>query len=634
MAARTRETGAPDAFFQAADAAAIEGRFDEALGAALRVACHEAGTSHGEISWRGLLEHDIFCGEGTRPRHTPSVAALKLAGIDRGIVRVWTEDGSQVDLTGAAARMVWPLHCAELTHAGGQQSAWRTAISTAVTEVAEALSTDPPSVALMVAARRLVKAPGVALFSSDGMEHDGLYRIEDLDPDTFIPDPVRALRANEVWSGTVQTRALVEQGYRAGLAIRLDVDAGRRTLLLLGADGDFGPEEEAALREFARPASALLDGLSRAEGAPRLVDLETGLPDQRYFTERLAQETARAERHLRSVSVLVFALDASGFGQLPEDLWTLAELSASEVRSSDVPCRVGVDQIGVILPDVETMDAVLIADRLRLKVRACDKLSGPTTLSVGTATFPARAGSATELREAATRALGWARTSGADRTFVYEREIAASLEDTSASERERGAAIADSLRLLADAVDGRRGADGHATHVARISREISRKLGLPADRSERVYIAALLHDIGQISMDDAVLGSSESLDLGELAELQEHPDIGSRLLAGTPFSDLRDWIRHHHERVDGTGYPDQLSEESIPLEAQIISVAEAFEELTSDRPYRAGVGTEAALFEIRRCSGSQFSEPVVDALAALIEADELHPPYGDRGARR
>ena len=634
MSAWTRKVESADKLFEAADRAAVEGRFEDALSAALRALCHEAAASHGELSWRGLVEHDLSLSEGTRPSTPATTIALHVGGIERGRARVWTSDGAPVDLFDVAERLAWPLYCAELTHAGGQQLAWRGAISTAVTEVAEALATDPPGTALMLAARRLVDAPGVALFSEEGLEHNGLYRIDDFEPDTLIPEPLHDLADGETWRGTLRVRPLVKQGYRDGLAVCIGDGSARRMLLLLGADGDFGPDEEAALAEFVGPAQALLDGLSRADGLPRLVDPETGLPDQHYFVERLEQETARAERHLRSVSVLVAALDSSGFGQLPSDLWALAELAASEVRSSDVPCRVGTDQIGIILPDVETMDAVLIADRLRATVRSSEAMSGPTTLSVGSATFPARAGSSTELREAATRALGWARTSGVDRTFVYEREIAAAMDVEGGSERERGAAIADSLRLLADAVDGRRGASGHATRVARISREISRKMGLPADRSERVYVAALLHDIGQISMDDDVLGSSDELDLNDLDELREHPDIGSRLLAGTPFSDLREWIRHHHERVDGTGYPDRLSEERIPLEAQIISVAEAFEELTGDRPYRAGVTVTDALAEIRRCAGSQFSESVVDALGSLVEEDELNPPYSDREARR
>ena len=98
---------------------------------------------------------------------------------------------------------------------------------------------------------------------------------------------------------------------------------------------------------------------------------------------------------------------------------------------------------------------------------------------------------------------------------------------------------------------------------------------------------------------------------------------GGRLLAGTPFNDVRQWIRHHHERADGTGYPDRLAGESIPLEAQIIGVAEAFEELTSDRPYRAAVSMRDAMDEIRSCAGTQFNPAVVDALSILAERGDL-----------
>jgi HD-GYP domain-containing protein (c-di-GMP phosphodiesterase class II) len=175
---------------------------------------------------------------------------------------------------------------------------------------------------------------------------------------------------------------------------------------------------------------------------------------------------------------------------------------------------------------------------------------------------------------------------------------------------------------------------------------IAGQLGLPPGRVERIGIAGRLHDIGKIGVPNAVLQKPGALGAGELAQVRTHPEIGAQVLAGRGLEDLSSWIVAHHERPDGKGYPAGLSDAEIPLEAKIIAVADAYEAMTSDRVYRAGIGAKAARVELLRCAGTQFDPrvtaafmAVLDALgrepeAAMVSEDEAIRFVGDRRAGR
>ena len=121
----------------------------------------------------------------------------------------------------------------------------------------------------------------------------------------------------------------------------------------------------------------------------------------------------------------------------------------------------------------------------------------------------------------------------------------------------------------------------------------------------------------------SILSKPGRLDPNEWTQIHRHPTVGATMLAHAGLPEESRWIRHHHERIDGNGYPDQLMGKQIPLEARIIFVADSFEAMTSDRPYRAGMDVQEALAELHRCAGTQFDRSIVDALADLIGRGEL-----------
>jgi diguanylate cyclase (GGDEF)-like protein len=165
----------------------------------------------------------------------------------------------------------------------------------------------------------------------------------------------------------------------------------------------------------------------------------------------------------------------------------------------------------------------------------------------------------------------------------------------------------------------------HTADVAVLAELTAERLGLPEDEMERVRLAAELHDVGKAAIPDAILLKPEPLNEDEWRFIRRHPVIGERIIRAAPsLAHTADLVRWHHERPDGTGYPDALTGDEIPIGARIIAVSDVFDAMVSDRPYRGGRSVEQALAELRRCAGTQFDPAVVDAFAAVVaERDRI-----------
>jgi HD-GYP domain-containing protein (c-di-GMP phosphodiesterase class II) len=160
------------------------------------------------------------------------------------------------------------------------------------------------------------------------------------------------------------------------------------------------------------------------------------------------------------------------------------------------------------------------------------------------------------------------------------------------------------------------GTAAHAAVVGRWCEDVAAELGLGPRRAELVGIAGLLHDVGKLGVPDAVLLKAGPLTKDDLRAIQRHPEIGGRMLGRLGIHDIEGWVRAHHERPDGRGYPDGLGADEIPIEAKILAVADAFEAMTSDRVYRPALAVDEAAGELRRAAGSQFDTEVVEVFLA------------------
>lgn len=181
------------------------------------------------------------------------------------------------------------------------------------------------------------------------------------------------------------------------------------------------------------------------------------------------------------------------------------------------------------------------------------------------------------------------------------------------------------VKALAAAIDGKdKYTRGHSERVSRISVAIGRRLGLPEDELETLRISALLHDVGKIAVDDAILKKPAALTEEEFAVMKTHPQKGYKIMSQIPaMKDFLPGMYMHHEMVNGMGYPQGLKGDQIPLQAKIVSVADTFDAMTIDRPYQKGMELGAALERLRSFVGTRYQSEVVEALIEACNAGEV-----------
>jgi HD-GYP domain-containing protein (c-di-GMP phosphodiesterase class II) len=207
---------------------------------------------------------------------------------------------------------------------------------------------------------------------------------------------------------------------------------------------------------------------------------------------------------------------------------------------------------------------------------------------------------------------------------LYDEQVALYADLKLANTRLSEANLSFATALVQTLEESDRYTAGHSRAVATYSRDIASKMGLTLEDQERTYLSGLVHDIGKIGLSPSVLNKEGRLTLEEFREMERHSEIGERILSKVDaYSDVALIVRHHHERLDGHGYPDGISGEDIPLISRILAVADAYNAMTSDRPYRAAMVYPAARDRLLQAMGSQFyTDAVVAFLSVLADATD------------
>ncbi|MGE0028459.1 MAG: HD domain-containing phosphohydrolase [Thermoleophilia bacterium] len=354
----------------------------------------------------------------------------------------------------------------------------------------------------------------------------------------------------------------------------------------------------------------------------------TNLPNHREFHERLAAEVERARRHGRDLSVVVLDLDHfklvnDTYGHPTGDraLMHVADTLRDVVRPGDTLARIGGEEFGWVLPETSALEAWQATERARRLLLASPvPRAGRLNFSAGVCDLehvaPPLGGP--ELVRLADGALYWAKRNGRGVTFRYSPAVVTALtaeEMARSAVREQSLATVRALALTVDARDPH--THEHSERVADLAVAIARDLGWPDPQAAMLHEAALVHDIGKIGVPDEVLLKPGPLTPQERALIEAHAAAGARIVAGALTEEQVGWIRWHHERVDGTGYPDGLTEAAIPEGARILAVADAFDAMTAARSYRRRLDADDALDECRASAGTQFWSPAVEALARV-----------------
>jgi putative nucleotidyltransferase with HDIG domain len=203
--------------------------------------------------------------------------------------------------------------------------------------------------------------------------------------------------------------------------------------------------------------------------------------------------------------------------------------------------------------------------------------------------------------------------------LLYQEQRATSEELASAVVRQEKANLSFATALVATLDARDRYTAGHSTAVATYGRDIAGRLGLSSREQQLTHLCGLVHDIGKVGLPPGLLEKPGPLTLEERRLMEEHPVIGERILANVDdYDEIARIVRHHHERVDGEGYPDRLAEQEIPLISRIIAVADAYDAMTSDRPYRDAMPSHVARLRIASAVGRQFDTTVVAAFEAIL----------------
>ena len=367
----------------------------------------------------------------------------------------------------------------------------------------------------------------------------------------------------------------------------------------------------------------------------------TGLPNHRTVMGRLEEEISRCQRSQETCAVLF--LDLDHFKRI-NDTWghragdaVLCETGrrlTRALRLEDFVGRYGGEEFAVILTDVSLDEAQQVARRLQHILAGepfeweADDASHSTSISItgsiGVALLREHANTCETLIEAADAAMYHAKHTGRNRVCVSgeEKAFAQALLEEEGDERTPDTYVLQALTAVANAHDGDTSA--HSMRMVTMAKETARMLGCSEEEVHLVRLAALLHDIGKVGVPHEILHKPGPLTDDEWSVMRRHPKIGRQILAqaGGKFELLSHIVVAHHERWDGKGYPYGLSGESIPLGARILAVADSFDAMTSDRPYRKALTIAHAREELQRCSGGQYDPRVVAAFLHMLDAQE------------
>lgn len=395
-----------------------------------------------------------------------------------------------------------------------------------------------------------------------------------------------------------------------------------------------------SLTRFARQIGL---GIASAEARQALIerastDPLTGLANHRRFHERLHTEVARAARHGRHLAVAMIDIDgfkmindAVGHVAGDEVLATVANRIREVMRSEVTVARLGGDEIGVLLPecDVETAHSVL--ERARRVV--CGEpigAAGTVRISAGVCDN-VQASSAEQLREFADAALYWVKAHGRNQVMAYTTEAIRDLSDDERAARMARTQAAIGVRALARAIDAKHPMTAqHSEQVAAFAGALARASGWSPERVALLHEAAMVHDVGKLAISNGILSHGDELNDEEFEQVRRHPDMGAQIAAEILECEQLDWIRWHHERADGSGFPDGLTSEQLPEGAKLLALADAFSKLVSGSAHHAPKPVDEAVAQCVEQAGRQFAP---EAVAALLAAHESGAFDGEQSQR-
>lgn len=338
-----------------------------------------------------------------------------------------------------------------------------------------------------------------------------------------------------------------------------------------------------------------------------LHDALTGLYNRTFFEEEMRrlekQRDGVAGLLICDVDGLKIINDSLGHNAGDAILKDVADILRLAFRAGDVIARIGGDEFVVLLNTNSTRIFENACRRIKHQIAAYNaKNPMPISLSVG---------------------FALSRQSPPDMNLLFKEADNNMYREKLHQKLSARSAIVQGLIKALEARDFI--TEGHGDRLQALAESFARKLGLPERSLPDLRLFAHFHDIGKVGIPDSILFKPGALDAEEWKIMKQHCEIGHRIAMSTPdLAPIANWILKHQEWWNGKGYPLGLKGEAIPLECRLLSITDAFDAMTNDRPYRKAVPVQTALTELRRCAGSQFDPALVDQFTCLIEQSGLH----------
>lgn len=392
-----------------------------------------------------------------------------------------------------------------------------------------------------------------------------------------------------------------------------------------------------------------------------VTDALTGLYNRRYFEEALEKEVQRAKRQNQPFSIIGIDLDflkkindtyGHNFGDLA--IKTIADVLKSNARAVDIPARMGGEEFNVLLPGINSEGAMIAAERIRKSIESAEiDTIGHITGSLGVATYLEQSDNVEELLELTDQAMYTSKRNGRNQVTLakpvsetYWQEIAVNtfLDILSKNRIPKARSLSKELCLKLKAPANKDEVSKetlytvadmltklynpmHTSGVIKnkvlMAVSLAKRFDIPKEDIDNLRVAVLLYDIGNLMLPDEILQKATPLTEEEREKIKNHPIIAAREIL-KPISYIQDVlpiIEHHHENWDGSGYPNKISKNEIPLTSQIILIIDEYFALIEQRPYRAKLSSKDALEIIKADAGKKWNENLVNEFISLIEHD-------------
>lgn len=357
----------------------------------------------------------------------------------------------------------------------------------------------------------------------------------------------------------------------------------------------------------------------------------TNLYNHRYFYEYFMPASQKSSKLILLFCDLdYFKTINDMYGHVIGDtvLKETAEIIQQIVKDKGACFRYGGEEFAVLLEDCDVVGAMKLAEDLNKTIASCQKLQQyavyfPVTLSIGIALYPQHANGARDLVEKADKAMYYSKQRGRNQYCIFNPENDSMSEHSDENDIKRKMLL-NSVISLASAIDAKDKYTGrHSELVSKYTLQIAEALQIPEEDKFRLRIGAVLHDCGKIGVPDEIINKPEALTNQEFEAVKDHTVLGYNIIKHIiDDSEIIACVLSHHERWDGKGYPNGLAGSNIPLFARIISIADAFQAMTSSRPYRNPLSPDSALVELRENAGTQFDPNLVKCFIEILSKPE------------